>query len=220
MKIHKDIKFSQKLEEKERLEKYRTLKRRIVSAFIDISFMLCINIVIGFLLFVLMGKKGYPYLILISQIIMVLYNVFMVKKYGGSIGKLFTNLQVVDSKKENYVSTSQAIKREALNILSIVFNICKINIYFTSVSFFMFEEYQNFGLKNPLISLLSLLIFVLSYIELFSAILSKKRRSFHDLIAGTVVIKKNVLLKRTIIIGFVCFVILMRLYGFVLKMYF
>ena len=219
MDMMKDIKFSQKMDDKKEYEPYKTIWRRILASVIDGAIFLFVHSMIGIISHMRIGQNGYVVTSLISPIFPILYNIVMVKLYGGSIGKLLSKVAVLDEKTEGHVSLIQSISRELLPIFNYILQGWRMMLYISVAGIFNYAQYKEMKYSNIFIAFLGLIIIVLGYIEIFSALFSKKRRAIHDYIAGTVVKKNGKVRKILILISILSLVVSMKISGYMMKLY-
>jgi len=153
------------------------------------------------LLFFVQGKlytnesMFYPALIieLMFFIIQNSYNVFFTKRFNGTPGKLFFKFRVC-REDGMPVTWETSIKRESIYIIrNIIYLIC-----FYAFIAINREKITNFGIATYLHSetLLSKIenwiYFIICIFDFGKALFSPKRITFHDKIAGTVVVYQPV----------------------------
>ena len=211
MDLEKNMKLANRMRDKEQEEPYRTIWRRILASFIDSSIFLSFNALLGFILFKVIGQNGYIYVLIISSFLSVIYNIILVYKFGGSLGKLFSKIKVLNEKDEVPVKLFESIKREILNIFRAIIQFWRLYSYILAAGIFVYEDYKSIALISPILRVFTYLFFIFGYIEIFSALFSSKRRAIHDYIAGTVVKKTDDLKIRTVLISIIVFVIAMKL---------
>jgi uncharacterized RDD family membrane protein YckC len=149
------------------------------------------------LLFFVQGKlytsesMFYPALIieLMFFIIQNSYNVFFTKRFNGTPGKLFFKFRVC-REDGMPVTWETSIKRESIYIIrNIIYLIC-----FYAFIAINREKITNFGIATYLHSETLLakienwIYFIICIIDFGKALFSPKRITFHDKIAGTVVV--------------------------------
>lgn len=111
-----------------------------------------------------------------------LYFILMHAVFSQTIGKMICKVKVVDNKTENPISYKQAIVRDIFPIV--------VGLVFV-LTFNLFRGYFPNISENYYIGI-ALVVCVLWYpAEIFTMLMNSKRRSIHDYIAGTVVIRTN-----------------------------
>jgi uncharacterized RDD family membrane protein YckC len=113
-----------------------------------------------------------------------LYSVICHALYGKTVGKHVMKVMVVDNKTESRVSWKQAILRDIFLIfVNTGFTVLDIYIVANGITEFSFAM----ELLYSLLFYGALIWFVL---EIVTALTNDRRRAFHDIIAGTVVVKQ------------------------------
>ena|SRR5947209_1191195 len=114
-----------------------------------------------------------------------LYSVLLHARYGQTLGKRAAHVKVLDLSEERIPTLRQAVLRDSgyilLNCLSLVYFIHLV----------LTRQYSEAAVATSLpaqiLTLAGLLWFLL---EVTTAFASPKRRAFHDVIAGTVVVRE------------------------------
>ena len=130
---------------------------------------------------------------LVSNVLSVIYTVWLHARYGQTVGKMVCKVQVVDHLTEAPISLRQAILCECIPLIA---NLGTLGYLFyligsgalTGEAWKHPERVVNLFLFGVL-SMAPLLWFVVEVVTMFS---NDKRRALHDLIAGTVVVRTNV----------------------------
>lgn len=216
-----DFKRAQKIDDQAMYGPYKTIRRRILAAFIDSAILTTLFSIINLSLYFLIGQKGMAVTIVIWPISAIIYNVYMVKKYGGSLGKLLSGLKVLSFDKEELdISWIQSIRRELINIFNSSITTYKVIFFFTVYQAFSYTIYRELGKEHNFIGFLTMISMIIGYIEIFSSLLNKKRRALHDYIGNTVVKKVSSVNKITVIMGVVSFIMSFWIYGRVLRLFY
>jgi uncharacterized RDD family membrane protein YckC len=162
--------------------RYDTLYRRIVAKLIDWAILFFIILIIN--LFIpsntytfnpdtgsleLKGYSFHKYYDLIVGLIIVLYFISFHYFFSRTFGKLITDVKLWDQNEKNKINWFQAIKRNIIDVI-----LCVILFFVDSVWFS---------------SVLLLGWFIANFIQLCT---NEKKRSFEDLIAGTVILKEEI----------------------------
>jgi len=127
------------------------------------------------------------YYIIPSILFNVWFTIYLVKRYGGTPGKLIMKIKII-KQNNTLVGYKEAILRELItllltSLLSILNIIIILNIQDNSYSYqsyFGNIEYYLYILLN---------IWIIS--EFFIMLTNKKKQSLQDMMAGTIVIKNN-----------------------------
>ena len=121
---------------------------------------------------------------IIGNLFWLLYSVLMHAKYGQTIGKMACKVKVIDYKSELPISYRQALFRDGIPIL-FSFYIVSLGVY----SYTTGTITQQIQTQGGVLSSLQMLWYIA---EMLTMLTNKKRRSIHDLIAGTVVVRTKV----------------------------
>jgi uncharacterized RDD family membrane protein YckC len=200
----KDLKRkSYKAQIKEESQKYRTLSRRIFSGIIDGG--LCIIPASIFILFFGIKKISGRYIIvvLLIQALSTIYNTIAVWRYGTTVGKKLLGLEIIRSKDENKPKILNSVLRELLNMLNLLVYIGLFVFTVVQRDMALGDKIIRSQERYALWGYISIIMMVITYSELVTAVFSLKRRAVHDFIGGTVVVKTektNVLNKNTVIV--------------------
>jgi uncharacterized RDD family membrane protein YckC len=156
---------------------YKTFWRRFFAAILD-------SAVFAPLLWIsygLFGIKGYEYTEWVISILGIVYSVYFVSKYGQTFGKMAMGVIILD-KSGSKATLKQAIMRDIIQILCFT----PILIYYIKYGTTDVESLAD-GERIFVVLLLSLY----SILEVITMLSNKKRRSIHDFIAGTIVVKQE-----------------------------
>jgi len=141
--------------------------------------------------------ENYMFTIIPSLIFGLWYNVYLVKKYGGTPGKLIVGIKIIAS-NGNKIEWKHAILRYIvlflITLISVFIMIRSIgiadNAYYDSLPWIQKTQYL-MNLSPILLSIYNWSDNIWIYGELIVLLTNKRKRSVHDFIAGTVVIKKK-----------------------------
>ena len=137
----------------------------------------------------------YFYTLIPSLIFGLWYNVYLVKKYGGTPGKLIVGIKIVKINGQN-VEWKEAILRHivmfGITLISIYIMIRSIgiadNTYYEDLTWIQKSQYL-MGLSPVLFSIYTWLSNIWVYSELIVLLTNKRKRAIHDFIARTVIIR-------------------------------
>lgn len=115
--------------------------------------------------------------------IVYLYSVVMHAFFGQTIGKMLMKIKVFDV-LEIPLTFRQAVLRDIVPLIAGIAFLCA-DIYFISTN------QQNPDQYNAFYSIAGNVMLAWTVLELVSMLTNEKRRSIHDFIAGTVVVKMN-----------------------------
>lgn len=165
---------------------YQTLDKRIIAFLIDSIVFAPLGI-----FYALAGGMGLPewaYIAMtpLGSVAGIGYNVLLHWKYGQTLGKMVAKVKVLDL-SEKPITFGQSCRRDIAYILSEAIDIAAI-IYLLVLGF-------SWG-SDPLVSAqeyLSIPLLIWFLVDAIVCIKSKKNRALHDFIAGTVVVRLDVL---------------------------
>lgn len=146
-----------------------------------------------------LSKDFYYLTIVIGLGFHLWFNIYLVKRYGGTPGKLISGIKIIKIDGEE-LTYKEAVLRQIVELFLLVF-ISIATIY--SLPMVDEEHYQSLNwLKKQeyLYSLIPILfkihVWVSNiwvYSELIVLLFNKRKRALHDFIAGTVIVKKKYL---------------------------
>ncbi len=131
--------------------------------------------------------------LILQELAQLLYTVAMHGLYGQTVGKMITQVRVVDYRTEGPISWRQAWLREGI---AFVFGFAVLGWKVVHVvngamdpKLLLTDDPSKLGSGYGLLMSLPLLWFV---VEVLTMLTNEKRRALHDLIAGTVVVRTNI----------------------------
>jgi len=139
--------------------------------------------------------RFYYYLFLPNLVLGLWYWVYLVKRYGGTPGKLIVGIRIIKLDGQA-VTWREAFLRYVVNLIIAIFGIVVIFIAVSNID----ETYYNsltwlqkqavIGTVNPLLfKVFSWTNNIWLYGELIVLLTNKRKRAIHDFIAGTVIVK-------------------------------
>ena len=164
---------------------YRTLSPRFWALIIDGLIFFFISYL--FQSVYLVPEMPVPIIIfgeLILWLSYLIYSIYLHMVYGQTLGKMALKIRVLDI-SENALTLSQAIWREVSNIVFFVLFFGSEIYQLLTVGFTESYGQTDFNL------LLVILMHAWYLAEWITALCNQKRRSLHDYIAGTVVVRLN-----------------------------
>lgn len=157
----------------------------------------CVLLPCGFAFDLLLHRNSSPVLGLIlgsvSNVVGVVYTVWLHARYGQTVGKMVCKVRVVDHLTEGPITWRQAILRECVPLLADVGTMGYL-LYLSGSGALTGEAWKHpeQALDLPLFGLLSMAPFLWFVVEVVTMFSNDKRRALHDVIAGTVVVRTNV----------------------------
>jgi uncharacterized RDD family membrane protein YckC len=198
------------------LDKYKTLIRRIFSGLIDGGITSIFSCIIMVLLIQVNIYGKILLLTLLSYIFSIMYNIILVFKYQKTIGKSLLSLKI-NMVNDKIIYLSDSIKRESINIITMALYIVVGVLYIITDNLFRSDAIMTGKIKEPIYEAISVLLIIIAYSEILSALFNRKRRALHDLIAKTIITKEKIqhkmLMIISIILSIVIYIIYFRLYG-------
>ena len=169
-------------------EKYHTFWPRFFAPYFD---QLLFWPLTGLLFIVLLLLNTPPKtLALISFFIGILrlvYRIYFTGRFGQTIGKMLSKVKVVDAKTGEDISYKQAILRNIDEIAVTLIGLA----FFPQFIFFTKADYEHLAHSQSFkIITAALIVWAIANIVVFFS--NEKRRAIHDYIAGTVVVRTNV----------------------------
>ena len=174
-------------------ERYATFWPRFWTGSVDSLILWPISFITSLLVFCNASGGMVAAMLLVGSMVSAGYTVLMHARYGQTIGKMATGVRVLDFRTEEKITFRQALLREgvlvALDLLLcgyILFTALAGNLTSIDVSKGnVFESSPPFWI----IATLPLLWFLA---EILTMLTNEKRRALHDFIAGTIVVRTNV----------------------------
>jgi uncharacterized RDD family membrane protein YckC len=164
-------------------EKYRVGFQRFIALLID-------GLVFSPLIFVggyIFGSNFSDSIIIVWLIfhtsVSYLYNIILHTFFGQTIGKMLTGIKVLDV-SETPITFRQSVYRDIIPLILGVIFLCG-DIYTISTIGIEFVGNSIFYV------IMTNILLVWAVLELVSMLTNEKRRSIHDFIAGTVVVRVN-----------------------------
>jgi len=133
------------------------------------------------------------YIYVFQFIVLIFYHVYLVKKYGGTVGKLAVGIKVIKMNGEK-AGWEEATYRY---IVSIVFSIISFMITVSSALSISDEQFKSYGVfqrngellkENPIYKYYVFIMFLWFLSDTIALLASDRKRSIHDLIGETVVV--------------------------------
>ncbi len=172
--------------------KYSTFWPRFWTSSVDQCVLWPLGFVVSLLLLWNTSSAFSTVLSIVSNAVGVTYTVWMHARYGQTVGKMICKVRVVDYRTEGPITLRQAIVRECVPVVANLGMLGYILFLIGSGSLTGKEwnhpdrvmNLQVFGV----VAAMPALWFLIEVVTMFS---NRKRRSLHDLIAGTVVVRTH-----------------------------
>ena len=142
-----------------------------------------------------LSKNAYYFTFVSSVIIHFWYSIYLVKKYGGTPGKLIVGIKILKLNGTD-VTWREAILRQGIEYILTIF-LSVITIYALTLSDDGYYESLRWRQKSHYLHSLTPLFFktytwasnIWIYSEIFVLLFNERRRAIHDFIADTVIVK-------------------------------
>lgn len=130
----------------------------------------------------------------IFQVLVIFYNIVMLKFFNATIGKMILNIEVISINNKK-LSWKSSFFRQFLNLI--------ITIPNTILLILIILKMNNWtGINTVYIALnllktsgfgdiISILVFIIGTADIITMLVNENKRSLHDFIAGTIVIDKK-----------------------------
>lgn len=144
-----------------------------------------------------LSKNAYFFTVFPSFIFGLWYYIYLVKKYGGTPGKLIVGITIIKIDGEN-IDWKEAILRHivlfGISIFGIVLTIVTLmhsnTLHYESLGWMQKQQYL-MALSPILFSFYTWTTNIWIYSEYIVLLTNKRKRAIHDYIAGTVIVKKE-----------------------------
>lgn len=114
------------------------------------------------------------------------YSIYLLGRFGQTIGKIIMKVKVVDNATENKIGYYQSFMRDVIPLT--IVNLALI-LTLIMVSGQDLGNYEFSTLGKVMLALPGTMLLIWSILEIFTMINSNKNRALHDKIADTVVIR-------------------------------
>lgn len=138
------------------------------------------------------------YWLIPGLIIGLWFHVYLVKRYGGTPGKLILKIKIIKTTGEDVGYKESILRYSVLFVISLVMSLALmlVALGMTDAEYFSMGWQERTAYMreraSPWYSYASIAINVWVWSEFVVMLTNKKRRALHDFIAGTVVIRKCV----------------------------
>jgi len=142
-----------------------------------------------------LSKNAYYFTFIPSLIFHFWYSIYLVKKHGGTPGKLIAGIKILKINGEN-VTWKESILRQIVTFILTIFA-SVITIIALSKADGEYYESLTWMTKQQYLMTLTPLLFTIytwtsniwTYSELLVLLFNKRKRALHDFIAGTVIVR-------------------------------
>lgn len=162
--------------------KYRTFLRRFFAAMLDGMLILIFNTGVN-QLFEATGLSSNAALNVYVYVVTVAYPVLMHARFGQTVGKMLTNVKVVNSADEGAIDLRAAVLRDIVPVAAYLVLIVAINVVST-------DSVVESAVMVARVQMAYTVVLMIWYIaEFVTMLFNEKRRAVHDYIAKTVVVR-------------------------------
>jgi len=162
--------------------RYKTFWPRIMASIIDVIILYPIGLIMSFVY-----KSGLPFTVFVAFILDICttlaYSIYLHGYYGQTVGKWLMKVRVL-SLDETHLSMRQAVLRDSIGI---AFNVVLLAYATGPILSGISPDSHEFGRHIP--ATIFNVAFVVFALEVITMLTNKKRRSLHDYIAGSVVVR-------------------------------
>jgi uncharacterized RDD family membrane protein YckC len=182
--------WGENVKKPEDIQPYRTLLRRLGAGPIDLACILLPTAGVLYCLHLFNVPARSLISLLLAQLFGVVWSVLFVGFTGTTPGKMLFGLRVaVMGNEDQKVSFARAIKRELLNLVTIL-------MYAVMLSLSAWEGpvagSSDAGLRYLVWEAAVVIEVIIRWSEILTALFNKRRRAIHDFIAGTVIVKSAI----------------------------
>jgi uncharacterized RDD family membrane protein YckC len=159
--------------------------KRVLASILDLLVIL-IPAVIVYMLFNSLAVSLHSEIpIILEYIIFIVFDIFMIVRFGGSPGKLILKIKIVNGQGK-YPTLKEALVRNIFRIISTIFSmIVGVSLYdLTAIS-------TNLALWAPLANDLSKILAPIMLVDYLFVAFTPRKRALHDIMAGTYVVDKS-----------------------------
>lgn len=142
-----------------------------------------------------LSKNAYYFTFLPSLVFHFWYSIYLVKKHGGTPGKLIAGIKILKTNGEDVTWKESILRQIVTFILTIFVSIITMMAlsradgeYYESLTWMTKQQYL-MTLTPILFTLYTWTSNIWTYSELFVLLFNKRKRALHDFIAGTVIIR-------------------------------
>lgn len=163
---------------------------RLMALMIDVILLSLLTIPVQY--FNITTWKNVPLLLIVS-VLSVVYKPFFEFNFGGTIGKMIMRLEVLNYRYEK-AKLSRILLRNVFYLIPNILSSLITFLVFNQPDFgdiHSFTEYLRMIQTSGMVSAFNRSVFLLSIIDGFFVLITPKRKALHDLIGGTVVVKRN-----------------------------
>jgi uncharacterized RDD family membrane protein YckC len=193
--------------------RYKTFWRRLWAAVFDGGVLMNAAAAIIVLCSVVYGPWSVVLYFALLVVVQYSYAISTTYFFSGSFGKRLLNLRVVRADDLNRISFGQSFLREVPNLILSMVELLLLVLLLESLGRTSFLAQLSSKKHHWALDARRYLSTLLVLVELGTCLLHRKRRAFHDLVAGTVVVKDGAGSWAYAVIGVVLIVIGLLAFG-------
>ncbi|CAH1054591.1 RDD family protein [Paenibacillus pseudetheri] len=159
--------------------------KRVLATILDLLIILIPAVIVYWIFNSLAVSLHSEIPIILEYIFFVVFDVFMIVKFGGTPGKLVLKMKIVNQ-QGNIPTLKEALIRNIFRIISTIFSmIVGVSLYdLTVIS-------TTLNLWAPLATDLSKILGLIMLVDYLFVAFTPRKRALHDMMAGTYVVDKS-----------------------------
>lgn len=159
--------------------------KRVLATILDLLIILIPAVIVYWIFNLLAVSLHSEIPIILEYIFFVVFDVFMIVRFGGTPGKLVLKMKIVNQ-QGNIPTLKEALIRNIFRIISTIFSmIVGVSLYdLTVIS-------TTLNLWAPLATDLSKILGLIMLVDYLFVAFTPRKRALHDMMAGTYVVDKS-----------------------------
>lgn len=159
--------------------------KRVLATILDLLIILIPAVIVYWIFNSLAVSLHSEIPIILEYIFFVVFDIFMIVRFGGSPGKLVLKMKIVNQ-QGNIPTLKEALIRNTFRIISTIFSmIVGVSLYdLTVIS-------TTLNLWAPLATDLSKILGLIMLVDYLFVAFTPRKRALHDMMAGTYVVEKS-----------------------------
>lgn len=159
--------------------------KRVLATILDLLIILIPAVIVYWIFNSLAVSLHSEIPIILEYILFVVFDVFMIVRFGGTPGKLVLKMKIVNQ-QGNIPTLKEALIRNIFRIISTIFSmIVGVSLYdLTVIS-------TTLNLWAPLATDLSKILGLIMLVDYLFVAFTPRKRALHDMMAGTYVVDKS-----------------------------
>lgn len=159
--------------------------KRVLATILDLLIILIPAVIVYWIFNSLAVSLHSEIPIILEYIVFVVFDVFMIVRFGGTPGKLVLKMKIVNQ-QGNIPTLKEALIRNIFRIISTIFSmVVGVSLYdLTVIS-------TTLNLWAPLATDLSKILGLIMLVDYLFVAFTPRKRALHDMMAGTYVVDKS-----------------------------